>query len=74
MKPDFGLFVDQPASIGEALTEFANRGREPDRAIAFDTTGLIRRTQEALQPFQQHRLEATAGWDRGDGRCRVSQH
>ncbi len=61
LKPDFGLFIDQPASIAEALTEFVQRDSEPEHLIAFDTTGLIKRTQEPLQPFLAHRLAATDG-------------
>ena len=61
MKPDYGLFIDQPASIAEALAASGNPGPQSEHPIAFETTGLIRRTQEALQPFIWHRLIASDG-------------
>ena len=45
MKPDFGLLVDQPSSISQALNEFMARNSTPAQAIAFDATGLIKRSQ-----------------------------
>jgi hypothetical protein len=61
MKPDFGLLIDQPASISEALTEFTARIGHPAHAIAFDTLGIVKRTQEVLQPFLRQQLAATDG-------------
>jgi hypothetical protein len=61
LKPEFGLLVDQPSSISQALNEFIARSSKPEHAIAFDTTGLIKRSQEPLQPFLRYQLAATDG-------------
>jgi hypothetical protein len=61
LKPDFGLLVDQPSSISQALNEFIARNSNPEHPIAFDATGLIKRSQEPLQPFLRYSLSATDG-------------
>ena len=61
LKPDYGVLMDQPASISEALTEFNDRISHFPHPIAFDTMGIIKRTQEPLQPFLSQRLVATDG-------------
>jgi hypothetical protein len=61
MKPDFGILIDQPPSISQALTEFTERRSHPEHQVAFDTTGIIMRSGEPLQPFLRHQLVATDG-------------
>jgi hypothetical protein len=61
LKPDYGLMVDLPASISEALKELTDRRSRAETPIAFPTSGLVRRTQEPLEPFLQHKLAATDG-------------
>jgi hypothetical protein len=61
LKPDYGLMIDQPASIGQALDAYAGRSPWDRHPIAFESTGLIRRTQEPLQPFLRHSLVRTDG-------------
>ncbi len=61
LKPDYGVLMDQPASISEALTELAGRQKKAQGPIAFDTLGIVMRTQEPLQPFLNQKLVATDG-------------
>ncbi len=61
LEPEYGILINQPASISEALTKFTQRAAQHEHAIAFDTVGIIKRTQEPLQPFLVEKLAATDG-------------
>lgn len=61
LKPEFGILIDQPASISEALTDFVARTSRADQLVAFNTVGIIRRAQEPLQPFLRDQLMDTDG-------------
>lgn len=61
LKPDYGLLIDQPASIEQALKAFTSRSPWDKHPIAFESTGIVQRTQEPLQPFLRHKLVRTDG-------------
>jgi hypothetical protein len=60
--PEFGIMISQPASLGEALDMRVRQlTARADPAIAFATTGVVRRALEPPQAFLQHEVVATKG-------------
>ena len=59
------IFVHIPkcagTSIEQALKAFTSRSPWDKHPIAFESTGIVQRTQEPLQPFLRHKLVRTDG-------------
>jgi len=62
LRPDFGMAVAQPVNLAEGLQQTLNaRAAEAEGRPVLPASGLVRRTQEDLQPFLQDQLAVTDG-------------